>query len=246
MIRFVLQTYPAHGEWRRAIAIAENVDTETLEAFMPHFTDFAPNSYTYTKALSEQICEDYRHRLPITVVRPSIVTGSEKEPITGWCDNFNGPVGLLTACGIGIMRTMYASHKAELNCVAVDVVAKTLIVAGWKCALDNAIHGPPNEILNDRQLSVYNCASLHNMTLELLVYDGQFLIRKYPFERFLWLPGGGVTLCKVMNYFRVSFFFCLSCHAILSFHLSSPLSALTREKRRPELQSRWPASRNAE
>jgi alcohol-forming fatty acyl-CoA reductase len=181
---------------------------------MPHYTSFSPNSYTYTKALSEQLCQDYSSRLPITIVRPSIVTGSEKEPITGWCDNFNGPVGLLTACGLGIMRTMYASYKAELNCVAVDVVAKTLIVAGWKCrALDN---GEPNEILSERQLSVYNCASLHNMDLELLVYDGAYLIRKYPFERFLWLPGGGVTLCKVMNYFRVSF---CSLQSVLSFRL---------------------------
>jgi hypothetical protein len=111
------------------------------------------------------------------------------------------------------MRTMYASHKAELNCVAVDVVCKTLIVAGWKCAIDNGKieNGKEsNEIQSDRQLSVYNCASLHNMDLDLLVYDGQYLIRQYPFERFVWLPGGGVTLCKVMNYFRVS----------LNFHIS--------------------------
>lgn len=134
------------------------------------------------------------------------------------------------------MHSQYASHKSELNCVAVDVVAKTLIVAGWKCAIDNGKSDSggekSNEILNDRPLSVYNCAGLHNMDLELLVYDGQYLIRQYPFERFVWLPGewrgarmgwggalapiefltfltlgGGVTLCKVMNYSRVSFSF---------------------------------------
>lgn len=174
---------------------------------MQHFSSFSPNSYTFTKALAEQICVDYENQIPITIVRPSIVTGTEKEPITGWCDNFNGPVGLLSACGIGIMRTMYASYKAELDCVAVDVVAKTLIVAGWKCAIDSGKIGSrkeSNEILNDRQLTVYNCASLHSMDLEMLVYDGQFLVRQYPFERSVWLPGGGVTLCKVMNSFRVS------------------------------------------
>lgn len=171
---------------------------------MPHFTEFSPNSYTYTKALAEQICEDYKALLPITIVRPSIVTGSEKEPIPGWCDNFNGPVGLLTACGIGIMRTMYASHKAELNCVAVDVVAKTLIVAAWKCAMDREQSSDDRDGNSNDRLPVYNCASLHNMDLELLVYDGAYLIRQYPFEKFVWLPGGGVTLCKVMNYFRVS------------------------------------------
>lgn len=105
---------------------------------------------------------------------------------------------------------MYASHKAELDCVAVDVVAKTLIVAGWKCAMDNEkidSEKESNEILNDSQLSIYNCASQHNMDLDLLVYHGQYLVREYPFERFVWLPGGGVTLCKTMNYFRVSFIF---------------------------------------
>lgn len=200
------KTYPANGDWERAIEIAENVDTETLECLMQHFTNFSPNSYTFTKGLAEQICEYYRNQIPITIVRPSIVTGSEKEPIRGWCDNFNGPVGLLTACGIGIMRTMYASHKALLDCVAVDVVAKTLIVAGWKCAIDSRKidNGTEsNENSSDRRLPVYNCASLHNMDLDLLVYDGAMMIRRYPFERFVWLPGGGVTLCKFMNYFRI-------------------------------------------
>jgi len=221
------QTYPMQYDWRQAIRIAELVDVETLEALMPHLTDFSPNSYTYTKGVAEQICESYKQQLPITIVRPSIVTGSEKEPIKGWCDNFNGPVGLLTACGIGIMRTMYASDEAELDCVAVDVVAKTLIVAAWKRAMDNPKSSSSNmnniesnTELNDRQLSVYNCASLHNMTLHMLVYDGQYLVRNYPFERFLWVPGGGVTLCRFMNMFRVSwqlqfpaFFSSAECHS---------------------------------
>lgn len=182
---------------------------------MPHITNFSPNSYTFTKALAEDICDDYRNQIPITIVRLSIVTGTECEPIPGWCDNFNGPVGLLTACGLGIMRTMYASHKADLNCVAVDVVARTLICAGWKCAIDAAAKKSArdgeesNEFRNDRQLSVYNCASLHNMSLGFLVYDGQYMVRQYPFEKAVWLPGGGVTLCHFMNYFRVSFNFAL-------------------------------------
>lgn len=119
-------------------------------------------------------------------------------------------VGLLVACGLGIMRTMYASNNAELNCVAVDIVAKTLIVAAWKNALDyqqrtlTSETDATNENLNCRQLCVYNCASLHNMDLNLLVYDGQYHIRLFPFEKCVWLPGGGVTLCRFMNMFRVN------------------------------------------
>ncbi|KAL7025497.1 hypothetical protein ACKWTF_013495 [Chironomus riparius] len=204
--------YPVPGDWQTTIKIVENVDDELLECFMPIYNNFKPNSYVYAKALSEHVCESYKNKIPITIVRPSIVVGTEMEPIGGWNDNFNGPVGLLTACGLGIMRTMYASNKALLNCVAVDVVGKTLIVVGWKNAIDNGVQsavtlGESAKVevnKNCGQLQVYNCASTHNMDLELLVYDGQYSIRKYPFEKCVYLPGGGVTLCKVMNYFRVS------------------------------------------
>lgn len=105
------------------------------------------------------------------------------------------------------MRTMYASRYAELNCVAVDIVAKTLIVAAWKNAMENQQKTmqavASNDSLSFGQLRVYNCASLHNMDLDLLVYDGQYLIRNMPFEKAIWIPGGGVTLCKFMNFFRV-------------------------------------------
>lgn len=105
------------------------------------------------------------------------------------------------------MRTMYASNKALLNCVAVDIVARALIVAAWKSALDNEQKSISAETDNENNghIQVYNCASIHNLDLELLVYKGQYSIRKYPFEKCVYLPGGGVTLCKVMNYFRVSF-----------------------------------------
>ncbi|XP_070502901.1 putative fatty acyl-CoA reductase CG5065 [Chironomus tepperi] len=206
--------YTVPGDWQETIKIVEKIDDELLEYFMPIYNNFKPNSYVYAKALAEHVCESYKNQIPICIVRPSIVVGTELEPIGGWCDNFNGPVGLLTACGLGIMRTMYASNKALLNCVAVDVVAKTLIVAGWKTAIDNGLQSAMtlgesakvevNE--NCEQLQVYNCASTHNMDLELLVYDGQYRIRKYPFEKCVYLPGGGVTLCKVMNYFRIACF----------------------------------------
>jgi alcohol-forming fatty acyl-CoA reductase len=105
------------------------------------------------------------------------------------------------------MRTIRAPYETVLDSIAVDVVAKTLIVAAWKKAMDD-------EIVNDErdnkvvkisdEMTVYNCATLHSMTLGKIVYCGQFLVRTWPFEKTLWLPGGGVTLCPYMNYLRVS------------------------------------------
>jgi nucleoside-diphosphate-sugar epimerase len=86
-----LQLYPVAGDWQKTIKIVEKIDDELLECFMPIYNNFKPNSYVYAKALSEHVCESYKNQIPITIVRPSIVVGTELEPIAGWNDNFNGP-----------------------------------------------------------------------------------------------------------------------------------------------------------
>ena len=53
-----------------------------------------PNTYTFTKAITEQLISQEREHLPISIVRPSIVTGSIKEPIPGWIDSLNGAGGI--------------------------------------------------------------------------------------------------------------------------------------------------------
>jgi fatty acyl-CoA reductase len=58
-----------------------------------------PNVYAYTKALGENILEDLAQcegRLPLVIVRPSIVIAAIREPIPGWVDDFNGHSGKLT------------------------------------------------------------------------------------------------------------------------------------------------------
>ena len=54
-----------------------------------------PNTYSYTKALAEQLLLDKAQGLPLTIVRPSIVVASWQYPMKGWVDNFNGPTGLV-------------------------------------------------------------------------------------------------------------------------------------------------------
>lgn len=52
-----------------------------------------PNTYTYTKALAEQVLEMECGNVPLTIVRPSIVAAAAKEPYAGWIDHINGPTG---------------------------------------------------------------------------------------------------------------------------------------------------------
>lgn len=95
--------YPPNGDWRAAIKIAETYDEETLNALAQKYTRAEPNTYTFTKGLAEQVVKEYSDRLPVVIYRPSIVVSSLDEPMPGWIDNFNGPTGLLIACGLGML-----------------------------------------------------------------------------------------------------------------------------------------------
>ena len=52
-----------------------------------------PNTYAYTKGLTEYLLQEECGSIPLAIVRPSIVTAALNEPIPGWVDNLNGPAG---------------------------------------------------------------------------------------------------------------------------------------------------------
>ena len=77
------------------------MDDAMIKAVTPALLRELPNTYTFTKRLGEQVLvEEGAHLLPITIVRPSIVTAAWREPLAGWVDNFNGPSGLYVAVSI--------------------------------------------------------------------------------------------------------------------------------------------------
>ncbi|XP_021712516.1 putative fatty acyl-CoA reductase CG5065 [Aedes aegypti] len=124
--------YPPYADWEKTIKLAEEMDTQTLETFAPKYMGMLPNTYVFTKSLAEHIINDYRDRLPLILFRPSIVISSMRDPIPGWIDNFNGPVGLLVGSGIGLCRTMYCDPNNVADYTPVDVCIKAMIVAAWK------------------------------------------------------------------------------------------------------------------
>ena len=63
-----------------------------------------PNTYTYTKALAEQLLEKECGDIPLAIVRPSIVTAAAQEPLPGWIDNLNGPTGKKNLINLGAIE----------------------------------------------------------------------------------------------------------------------------------------------
>lgn len=81
--------------------------------------------------MAEQIAVDYHHKLPITIVRPSIVTCSVAEPYPGWVDNINGITGIIMEIGRGTISSIMCNDKLVLDVIPVDIVCNMIITAAW-------------------------------------------------------------------------------------------------------------------
>jgi len=92
-----------------------------------------PNTYTFTKSLSESLIYDYLNRCPgaaIAVVRPSIVESSIEQPFCGWNEGVNTSASLSYLLGT-FFRQLPTNASKCLDLIPVDVVCRgmTLIAA---------------------------------------------------------------------------------------------------------------------
>lgn len=60
-------------DWRKTIQICDTMDDNLINTLTELYSGFMPNTYTFTKALAEQVVDDHKNELPLTLFRPSIV-----------------------------------------------------------------------------------------------------------------------------------------------------------------------------
>uniref|UniRef100_A0A8B9ZMX1 Fatty acyl-CoA reductase n=1 Tax=Anas zonorhyncha TaxID=75864 RepID=A0A8B9ZMX1_9AVES len=140
--------YPPPAEPKKLFDLVEWLDESIIQDITPKLLGDWPNTYTYTKALSEYLIQQEKGNLNIAIIRPSIVGASWHEPFPGWIDSFNGTSGIFVAAGKGILRTVIANNEAVADMIPVDVVINLTLAAGWY----TAVHRPKNML-------VYNCTT---------------------------------------------------------------------------------------
>lgn len=86
-----------------------------------------PNLYTLTKCLAEHVVAETRGGLPVTIVRPSIVSAAWKHPMPGWTDSFAAATGLFTGVWMGVLRVVPGDLQTGLDIVPVDNVTMSLV-----------------------------------------------------------------------------------------------------------------------
>ncbi|XP_063708796.1 fatty acyl-CoA reductase 1-like [Culicoides brevitarsis] len=186
--------YPAHVDWRTTIKIAKLIDEDTLNALFAKYSSNMANTYVFAKHVAECMVNDYKDELPLIIFRPSIVTSAEVEPLPGYIDSFNGPMGLMVATAIGINRTSWQSHEAAINATPVDLCVKGIVIAASK-------RPKPGD-----EIKIYNAASIKTTKYVDAVKQGKrYCVTKAPPNMFFWRPGGRLTENYYEFYLRLVF-----------------------------------------
>jgi 1-acyl-sn-glycerol-3-phosphate acyltransferase/thioester reductase-like protein len=112
-----------------------------------------PNTYTFTKNLTEQMLLRRRGKVPTCVVRPSIVACAWDGPQRGWIDNVNAAGSYFLLGSLGLLRYVWGKANNIGDLIPVDFVSNASIVAAMHCA-----HSP--------ELNVYHVTSSHRNPLQ--------------------------------------------------------------------------------
>ncbi|MBC7473199.1 MAG: SDR family oxidoreductase [Candidatus Sericytochromatia bacterium] len=91
-----------------------------------------PNTYTFTKCISEQLLSRRKGNIPLAIVRPSIISASWQYPHPGWIDSYAAFAGFVSLIGSGLLKCIEAQENTILDIVPCDDVSNRVInTAFW-------------------------------------------------------------------------------------------------------------------
>lgn len=105
-----------------------------------------PNTYTLTKCLAEHIIME-RQEIPVTIIRPSIISASIQYPSPGWIDSAAAFAGILACLGAGVLHVLDVNPDTQLDIVPVDLVATKIINETLFQRSTHTTTPPPSRIL---------------------------------------------------------------------------------------------------
>ncbi|XP_033169756.1 fatty acyl-CoA reductase wat [Drosophila mauritiana] len=179
--------YSSPMDWRLCLRLIDDVaDDGMLNALTRKLIVGFPNTYTFTKNLAESLVNDYRHRLPVIVYRPSIVLFAVDDPSPGFSPSLMGAMGLFALVGAGILKTVYLGKDIRLDITPQDIGIKSMLCY-TKMGYEIYRQGPPAD------LPVYLSSSCthvpHTFTQIAEQMDTLDLWRDVAFEKNLMIPG---------------------------------------------------------
>ncbi|KAG4071448.1 hypothetical protein HA402_011602 [Bradysia odoriphaga] len=183
-------------DYNTIIEASENEGKDIWQSIEKAVRRQFPNTYVFSKNLAEKIVYDARDTVPVTIVRPSLVTPSFKEPYPGWVDSLNGPISICVAAGTGILRTVYGSGSVIPDMLPVDFAVNSFIVAAAFVGRNKCNDCP-----------VYNCTTSSEAPISWndFLEVGKKAYVEFPSEKILWYPGGKMEPNTVLYLCRFIF-----------------------------------------
>ncbi|XP_069702751.1 putative fatty acyl-CoA reductase CG5065 [Periplaneta americana] len=210
------EVYPAYGDYRHVIECVENACEDDLQHLTRTLLGDLPNTYVFSKSLAEHVVYEQRGVLPAAIFRPSIVCPAYSEPVPGWVDSRNGPMGLLVGASAGMLRSVKGDGNKKTDLLPVDFAINAMITAAWHTAVSKRYDIP-----------VFNCTT----SSEVAVTWNQFIelgLKEYsecPSLQAVWYPGGairGSALVHLMCFFFLQLIPAALLDAFLLLSLKKP------------------------
>ncbi|XP_031638474.1 putative fatty acyl-CoA reductase CG5065 [Contarinia nasturtii] len=200
------RAYAAPNDPLAIATLCKHLDNDILEYLTPKLLNGLPNTYAYTKALTEDLVNSYCGKIPIVIARPSIVTAAWKEPYPGWVEGMNGPTGLMVGAARGVVRSMHCNPDYPADILPVDVCMNAIITAAWERGLK----------YENKDVDFRNITLAHDkqMTWGLAVEKGREFFYENPLCFSLWYPDGSIKSNYWHHMFCVIFFHYLPAYLI--------------------------------
>ncbi|XP_055687202.1 putative fatty acyl-CoA reductase CG5065 [Lutzomyia longipalpis] len=189
------------------IRCAEWMDEKTLDNITPNLIVPHPNTYTYSKRLAEILIRNEYPNLPVVIARPSIVIPANEEPLPGWVDSLNGPIGIMVGGGKGVIRSMLCNGEYRAEVIPVDIAINGLITIAYNQGRSTT---------KSKDVPVYNitCSEGKKLTWGEVLEKGKEVAYEYPFEAGVWYPNGTITTNKIVHTLSIIFFHWLPAYFI--------------------------------
>ncbi|XP_076277622.1 putative fatty acyl-CoA reductase CG5065 isoform X4 [Lasioglossum baleicum] len=160
------------------IEMCEGLDDSTIDILEKNILENHPNTYTFTKNLAEQLLLAKATKLPLAVVRPSIIGAAMEEPYPGWVDTPIGITGILKEVARGTLKSALCFAEKAIDVVPVDYVVDTLICAAWHRAMEQ-----------NNSIKIYNCTAKNPFAWGQLLRFTVKYARLEPVTHLVWYPG---------------------------------------------------------
>ena len=163
----------------KLIEACDWMNDEVVDLITPKVIQNKPNTYTYTKQIAESVVMQECKDMPCSIVRPSIIGASWREPFAGWVENFNGPTAIFPASGSGFLQTMMGNHEAIADIIPVDVTVNLLLAVAWYTAKKTS-----------KKIQVFNNTSGQINKFTWGMFESYFrdAFDEYPYERIYFVP----------------------------------------------------------